>query len=147
FDNNLNRDFYFDATNWTRDDKYNLGFDLDYAHLFKKEGEKLSFNAHYTTYDYKRRQDVLSNYFQDDNTLIETTTFNTRNKQDTQILTAQADYILPIGESATFETGVKSSKINTDSSINQFNVVAGENILDVTNSDAFDYDEAILAGY
>lgn len=147
FDTNQNRDFYFDATNWTRDDKYTLGFDLDYVHLFKKEGEKLSFNAHYTTYDYKRQQDVFSNYFQDDNTFIESTAFNTKNKQDTQIFTAQADYILPIGESAIFETGVKSSKITTDSSINQFDVVAGENVLDVTNSDAFDYDEAIFAGY
>ena len=147
FDNNQNRDFYFDATNWTRDDKHNLGFDLDYVHLFKKEDEKLSFNAHYTTYDYKRRQDVFSNYFQDDDTFIESTAFNTKNKQDTQIFTAQADYILPIGESATFETGVKSSKITTDSSINQFDLVAGENVLDVTNSDAFDYDEAIVAGY
>ena len=79
-DANVNRDFYFDATNWTRDDKYNLGFDLDYIHLFKKEGEKLSFNAHYTTYDYKRRQDVLSNYFQDNNTFIESTAFNTKNR-------------------------------------------------------------------
>lgn len=147
FDSNQNRDFYFDATNWTRDDKYTLGFDLDYVHLFKKDDEKLSFNAHYTTYDYKRQQDVFSNYFQDDNTFIESTAFNTKNKQDTQIYTAQADYILPIGESAIFETGVKSSKITTDSSINQFDVIAGENVLDVTNSDAFDYDEAIVAGY
>lgn len=107
----------------------------------------MSFNFHYTTYDYKRSQEVFSNYFQDDNTFIESTAFNTRNKQDTQIFTAQSDYMLPIGESATFETGMKSSKITTNSSINQFDVIAGENVLDVTNSDAFDYDEAIFAGY
>lgn len=147
FDSNQNRDFYFDATNWTRDDKYTLGFDLGYVHLFKKEGEKLSFNAHYTTYDYQRQQDVFSNYYLDDNTFIENTAFNTRNTQDTEIFTAQADYILPIGESATFETGIKSSQITTNSSINQFDVIAGENVLDVNNSDAFDYDEAIFAGY
>src|SRR5690606_37258249 len=147
FDSNQNRDFYFDATNWTRDDKYTLGFDLGYVHLFKKEGEKLSFNAHYTTYDYQRQQDVFSNYYLDDNTFIENTAFNTRNTQDTEIFTAQADYILPLGESATFETGIKSSQITTNSSINQFDVIAGENVLDVNNSDAFDYDEAIFAGY
>ncbi len=147
FDSNQNRDFYFDATNWTRDDKYTLGFDLGYVHLFKKEGEKLSFNAHYTTYDYQRQQDVFSNYYLDDNTFIENTAFNTKNTQDTEIFTAQADYILPLGESATFETGIKSSQITTNSSINQFDVIAGENVLDVNNSDAFDYDEAIFAGY
>lgn len=147
YDTNFDRDFYFDATNRTKDDKHSLGFNIDYVHRFKKEGENLAVNFHYTDYDYKRRQDVFSNYYLNNGTFIESTAFGTNNSQDTQIYTAQADYVLPIGESAVFETGIKSSQITTGSSINQYDVINGQDVLDVDNSNAFDYDEAIFAAY
>src|SRR5690606_16513542 len=62
FDANENRDGYFDTNNFSDDDKYNLGFDLDYVHRFKKAGERLAVNAHFTTYDYSRNQNVASDY-------------------------------------------------------------------------------------
>src|SRR5690606_18345225 len=35
-DASQNLDYYFNANNFSNDDKYNLGFDLDYVHKFKK---------------------------------------------------------------------------------------------------------------
>ncbi|MEZ4793320.1 MAG: outer membrane beta-barrel family protein [Gelidibacter sp.] len=147
FEANENLDFYFQTNNASDDDKKNLGFDLDYVHKFKKAGEKFSINGHFTTFDYSRNQKVMSNYFDDDGTFLLNSAFRTDNNQDTKIYTAQADYLLPIGDSSTFETGLKTSNIKNNSDITQFDIVNGEETLDANNTDAFDYDESIVAGY
>lgn len=147
FDANENLEFYFNTTNASDDAKKNLGFDLDYVHRFKKEGEKLSINGHFTTFDYNRNQNVVSNYFDDDGTFLQTSEFRTDNNQDTKIYTAQADYILPLGESSTFEAGLKTSNIKNNSDLTQFDIENGMETVDLGNRDAFDYDESIIAGY
>lgn len=144
---NGNLDFYFNTNNLSDDDKSNLGFDMDYVHKFKKVGEKLAVNAHFTTYDYNRNQNVLSNYFDSDDTFLQTTAYRTDNNQDTKIYTAQADYTLPTNDSSSLELGMKSSNIKNNSDITQFEIANGEETLDVNNSDAFEYDESILAAY
>lgn len=146
-DVNQDLNSYIKTNNSSNDDKYNLGFDLDYIHTFKKEGEKLSVNAHFTTFDYNRKQNVRSNYFDNDDTFLQTTAFRTDNNQDTKIYTGQIDYVLPIDDSSTFETGVKTSNIKNLSDITQYDIANGEETLNINNTDAFDYDETIFAGY
>lgn len=137
----------FTADNLSKDNKYNLGFDLDFQHNFVK-GE-LTFNTHYTAYNYERNQDVLSNFFDLNNNFQNASAFNTNADQDTQILAAKIDYSLPINEYSNFETGLKFSNITTESDIMQFDVDVntGNETLDILNSDAFDYEERIFAGY
>ncbi|MEO6346605.1 MAG: outer membrane beta-barrel family protein [Aquaticitalea sp.] len=135
------------TNNTSDDDKYNLGFDLDFAHQFNKSGEKLSANAHFTTYDYSRNQNVTSNYFDANDAFIQTTAYRTDNNQDTKIYTTQADYVLPIGEDSTFETGLKTSTIENNSDIAQFDIENGEETVDVNNTNDFDYKENINAAY
>ncbi|MGC1633677.1 MAG: outer membrane beta-barrel family protein [Gelidibacter sp.] len=147
FDANQNLNYYFDANNISKDDKYNLGFDLDYIHQFEKSGEKLSVNAHFTTYDYDRNQNVKSSYFANDGSFLDTSAFRTDNHQDTEIYTAKIDYNLPIDDSANLEIGGKGSNIKTTSNITRFNSVNGTEIIDLNNTDAYDYDESIYAGY
>lgn len=147
FDANKILDFYYDANNLSNDDKYNVGFDLDYTHRFKTAGEKLTINAHYTTYNYMRDQNVLSNYYESDNTFLATTAFRTDNNQDTEIFTAKVDYVLPIDDSSELEAGAKISNIKTNSDITRFNSVGNQETIDLNNSDAFNYDEDIFAAY
>lgn len=147
FDANQDLDYYIKTANSSDDDKYNLGFDVDYVHKFKTEGEKISINAHYTTYNYNRNQNVSNNYFESDDTFLQTTAFRTDNQQETQIYTLQTDYTLPINESSTLEAGLKSSKIQNDSKITRFDIANGSETVDLNNTDAFDYDENIIAGY
>jgi len=147
FDNNQNLDYYFKTKNASDDDKYNLGFDVDYVHRFQNEGEKLSINGHVTTYSYNRNQNVNSNYFDNNDVFFLETAFRTDNNQDTKIYTAQGDYTLPIGEKSLLEAGIKTSNIKNKSAITQYDIENGEEILDVNNTDAFDYDESIFAGY
>ncbi len=137
----------FTADNLSRDNKYNLAFDIDFNHKFTK-GE-LVVNAHYTTYNYERNQGVISNFFDANNTFQNASAFNTNNNQDTNIFAGKIDYNLPINESSNFETGLKFSSTNTESDITQFDVDlnTGNETVDVLNSDAFNYDERIFAGY
>lgn len=147
FDANQNRAYYFRAKNNSDDDKYNLGFDIDYVHRFDKEGETLSINGHFTTFTYNRKQDVNSDYFDNNDSFLQETAFRTDNNQETKIYTAQADYVLPLGESSKFETGLKSSNIKNNSNIKQFDIVNGQETPDVNNTDDFNYDETVFAGY
>ncbi|MBR9915136.1 MAG: TonB-dependent receptor [Algicola sp.] len=145
----VNGDFLsrFTADNLSRDNKYNLGFDLDYSHQFKK-GE-LAFNAHVTTYNYERNQRVLSEFFDENNDFTTASSFKTLANQDTGILATKVDYSLPINDNSNFQTGLKFSSIQTESDIAQFdiNLNTGNETLDAANSDAFNYDEHIYAGY
>lgn len=147
YNGNQDLDYMFNANNFSDDEKYNLGFDLDYIHRFKRAGEKLAINAHFTTFNYNRNQNVKSNYFDADESFLDATAFRTDNHQDTHIYTAKADYTLPLGESATLELGAKGSHIKNVSNITQFDQMGGNEVIDPNNTDAFDYDETIAAGY
>ena len=137
----------FTANNLIRDTKYNLGFDLDYSHNFKKG--LLSINGHFTSYNYERNQNVESRFFDSNDVFLNRSGANTDANQDTQIFAAKADYSLPVGEHSNFEAGLKFSSIKTESNVSQFDVDLNTGIqtLDTQNTDAFDYDENIYAGY
>ncbi|WP_245584979.1 TonB-dependent receptor domain-containing protein [Psychroserpens burtonensis] len=137
----------FTADNLSRDNKYNVGVDLNFRHSLTKGS--LTFNGHFTTYNYERNQAVLSNFFDVNNDFINASAFNTNANQDTQIFAAKLDYSLPINDSSEFEAGVKTSNIKTVSDISQFDVDpnTGTETIDNLNSDAFDYDERIYAAY
>ena len=137
----------FTADNLSRDTKHNLAFDVDFKHNFKK-GD-IAVNAHYTTYNYERNQDVISRFFDTNNTFQNSSAFNTNNNQDTHIFAGKIDYSLPLNESSNFETGLKFSSTNTESDITQFDVDlnTGNETIDASNSDAFNYDERIYAAY
>jgi outer membrane receptor protein involved in Fe transport len=147
--NNLNEHlFNFNTNNHSNDEKYNLAFDLDFVHRFKNNG-KLSFNSHYTDYDYQRNQNVNSDYFYSNNANNYSTAFITDNNQDTNILTFQADYDLPINDSSELAFGVKTSSININSDIAQFDINqgTGETNYNLANSNAFDYKESVFAAH
>ncbi len=135
----------FKSDNLSRDRKHNLGFDLDYVHTFKNEA-KLSLNTHYTVYNYNRKQDVFSDYFYQD-TPNTTNAFNTKANQGTDIYTSQLDYSATINETSSFSLGIKTSFITAESDITQFDVVGNNQTLNTDNSDAFNYNEDILAAY
>ena len=135
----------FKSNNLSRDEKHNFGFDLDYVHAFKNDS-KLSFNMHYTVYSYDRKQGVLSKYFFND-TPSTTNAFNTKANQGTDIYTSQLDYSTTINETSSFSAGIKSSFIRTESDIKQYDVIGSNQTLNTDNSDAFNYNEDILAAY
>jgi outer membrane receptor protein involved in Fe transport len=137
----------FNANNLSRDNKYNLGFDLDFTHQLEKG--QIAFNSHFTTYDYIREQGVITDFFDQNNNFDETTAFNTDANQNTTIFTSKIDYSLPINDASNFEAGVKFSNVNTDSDVTQFDVDinTGAEQIDPLNSDTFNYDEKVYSAY
>ena len=133
----------FTADNVSRDNKYNIGSDLNLRTEFD-DGSSLALNGHYTVYNYNREQSVIQD-FQNDNT--QDSEFNTIADQDTKIYTAKVDYNIPTSESSSFSAGGKFSTINTESGITRLDVINGSEVINIANSNAFDYDEQILAAY
>lgn len=142
FDNNQVLDYSFTADNLSRDDKYNIGTDLIFSHDFKNQSN-LSFNTHFTTYDYNRHQTV----FQDEPGTEDDSDFFTKANQNTKIISSRIDYNLPINESSTFKAGLKYSNVNTESDIARTDIVSGVEVPNTQNTDAFIYDENVLAAY
>lgn len=145
-DENLNFLSRFTADNLSRDNKYNIGTDLIFRHNFKNKAS-LSFNGHFTIYDYNRNQNVLSNFFDQNNIFVSDSEFKTLTNQDTKIITGKVDYSLPINKTSSFDVGIKYSNVNTDSNITKFDIISGSEIIDSDNTDAFKYDENVFAAY
>lgn len=136
----------FTSDNLSRDTKYNIGSDLTFRHEFNDDAS-ITFNGHFTVYDYERDQNVFSNFFDQNNTFVDDSEFNTLANQDTKIITGKVDYSLPINESSNFDAGFKYSNINTDSDITRLDIINGAEVVNTDNTDAFKYDEKVFAGY
>lgn len=129
----------------SRDDRHNIGVDLDYRYQLS-ESSKLSFNSHYTNYDYQRKQEVNSRYF-NTSVIVDETAFNINANQDTNIFTSQLDYALTISDKASLSSGIKFSNIKTESGIFQNDIIDGEEVPNEGNTNIFDYDEDVYAAF
>ncbi len=124
--------------------KNNISGDLSYKHSFK-EGGALRFNGHYTTFDLTRTQSASSNYFLPSGDFIRNYSFFTDADQDIEIITAQIDYNQLLG-TVSFETGVKTSLINSESQLQFFTENNGR-VFVPGLSDRYLYDENVYAAY
>ncbi len=147
FDAIGNIDSTFNTVNKAVDEINNFSFTLDYIHKFKNEGEKLYISAHNTNYDFSNFQNVDTDYFLPNESLIRSNKFKTFTSQKINIYTGQLDYELPFNDSALFEIGIKFSNINSQSILNQFIYDNDVKEDDLENSDTFLYDESNFASY
>ncbi|WP_257014110.1 TonB-dependent receptor domain-containing protein [Winogradskyella undariae] len=137
---------HFTSGNLSRDNKYNVGTDVTFVHD-NENSSTLSFNLHYTAYDYDRDQKVLSNFYDNSNVFTGDAEFMTNANQNTDITTGKIDYRLPINESSNFETGFKYSNVKTDSDITRLDIIGNSEVLNVDNTDIFNYKENVFSGY
>ncbi|WP_179021427.1 outer membrane beta-barrel family protein [Winogradskyella forsetii] len=145
-DENLAFQSRFTADNLSRDNKFNIGTDVIFRHDFENSAN-LSFNGHYTIYNYDRNQNVITNNFDMNNMFVNRSEFNTVSNQKTNIITGKIDYNLPISNTSNFDAGVKYSNINTDSNITRLDIIGGSEVVNTANTDAFKYDEKVFAAY
>ncbi|MGC6430726.1 MAG: outer membrane beta-barrel protein [Jejuia sp.] len=129
-------------------EKFNLAFSLGYIHKFNEEGEKISVDLHHTNYDFSEFQNVDTGYFLPNaQSSFRDNRFQTFSSQEIKLSTAQIDYQLPLGESASFEAGAKFVTIDSDNVLDQFSFENGNRVENLNNSDIFYYDEKNYAGY
>ena len=123
-----------------------LGIDVDYELKFT-EAKKMQVSMHYTTYDGNGDQQVETNYFDLSNVNTGNNSFFTNRDQETTIYNAQLDYENTISEDTKFEAGFKFARVASLSDLKHFNVINGQNVLDLTKTNAFSYKESNVSAY
>ncbi len=126
---------------------YNTSLYLDWVHKLRKEGSQLSFNTHYTSYIYDRNQDIDTDFFDVNGTVIGDNDFITQSVQNTGLFSIQGDYSTDIGESSQLETGLRYASINSDNNIDQQGFDRNQPGIDPTETGEFIYKEDITAAY
>lgn len=137
----------FDTTNDSDFHLYNTSLYLDWVHKLKKEGSQISFNTHYTYYDYDLEQDIDTDFFDVNGAVIGENDFITQSVQNTGLFSIQADYTANLGISSKLETGLRYASIASDNTIDQQGFDRSQSGIDPTEAGEFVYDEAISAAY
>lgn len=125
------------------------GFDwnLDYTHKFKKEGHELSFSTQWSHSKIVTDYTTLFNNF---NGPVDTTQIrNLKNNIDgiNNEYTFQADYVLPISKVFKLEAGGKNIIRRIRSVSDYFNPSGTDFVFDPVNSNKYNYNQTVWAGY
>ncbi|MFB9052045.1 outer membrane beta-barrel protein [Formosa undariae] len=139
-------DSSFSSMNNMDDSKVNVAANLNYVNT-SKSGDVFSVNLHHTNYDYDRYQDINSMYFDENDQFSRQNIFNSMSDQNTKIFSAQADYSMSLEHDIDFDFGIKSSLIDSKSSLDQYYLKDNKYWNDDENSGVFDYNEMNYAGY
>ena len=138
-------DSLYTTNSFLKNEVNNLMFNADYSAQLG-ENSSLSVKANYINYTNDQAQDLRTNYFDPNETLLSQSSFNTLENQNTDIYTGQLDISSTIG-SVPIETGLKYSGINSDSGLDFYNTSFGTQDYNSVLSDQFNYKENIYAGY
>ncbi len=133
----------------TNSDFNNHGAMLSFKHNFPKSGEELTADINYSQGGNDNFNQITSEIYNVKGGPLSSTYYqqqvgNTNNKY----VTAQADYVLPIGEKGKFETGLRAA-IRNISSINDIDTLGadGEYHVEGLLSSQFSYRDRVFAGY
>ncbi|MBW2961583.1 outer membrane beta-barrel family protein [Mesonia aestuariivivens] len=124
----------------------NIGYDLGYIYQYNKN-TKLALNLHSTYYDNDVDQFIFTDYYTNQNQLLDEHNLASQSSQKINIYAGQLDFETTLG-AYQFLSGLKHSNINSSSSTYFYELesdvaaIANTNLLNV-----FHYDEAIYAGY
>ncbi len=136
------------SSNSKDDEKWkNAGLNLNLRHVFDSTGKELTIDV--DALQYKSFHDQ---YFQSEN-------FNSSwVKQSAEelisklpatinVYSAKMDYVQPFKSGLKFETGLKTSFVNTNNVASYFNVIGGAQVVDNDKTNQFRYFENINAAY
>ncbi|MDT0647748.1 TonB-dependent receptor [Zunongwangia sp. F260] len=132
------------------EDEESYQFSLNYINKFNNEGHELTADFQYENDQETQatfiREPVVYNNTDADNIFIPRERTSTMEEQNEYLI--QADYVRPIGESSQFEAGYRGNFENevTDYELYQENV-NGELLLNVNQTNIFDYSENVQALY
>ncbi|TRO67407.1 outer membrane beta-barrel family protein [Christiangramia sabulilitoris] len=110
------------------------------------ENATLSAVANYINYDNRQRQDIMTEYFEDNGNFLRDNSFETLAEQNSNIYTGQIDISSPIGAS-NLETGIKYAGLRTKSGQDYFDTNTGTRQFSPDLSDLLNYEEDIYAAY
>lgn len=137
----------FNTLNDSDERQLNSSYYLDFTHELYEKGAEVSFNSHYTYYDYERDQDLNTDFLNEDGNPTGGNDFTTDSDQRIDLFSAQADYSVPLGDASSLETGIRYGGIASESKVAQQGFDREQPGIDPTAAGNFDYDESIYAAY
>ncbi len=127
---------------------YNYSGNLNLKHTFDSIGRELLINIDYANYTNKGNQNVLTNYYNLDNTIAAPPSILYGNLPGIlNIYSFKADYDGQLGSKGRLEAGVKSSYVKTDNNVMIYDGINDAAPVDTTQSNHFIYTENINAAY
>ncbi|RZM23195.1 MAG: TonB-dependent receptor, partial [Pedobacter sp.] len=125
----------------------NGGINLNLRHEFDKKGQELTIDADYL--NYKNQTDQVYDNFSyfANRSLKSQDQLSGTLPSNVDIYSLKTDYTLPLSGAWKFGSGLKSSFIKTDNTVNYFNTVNSITRPDYEKSNHFIYKENINAGY
>ena len=123
------------------------GANLNWLHRFKKPGSELLLNADVNGYNSDMNQQLINSIYSPTDSLLDATQLDSHLPSTILIQSFKADYKQPLSESISFDTGAKTSLINTKNDAAFYDNTNGVITINNTFTNRFDYKEQILAGY
>lgn len=126
----------------------NFSTNVNFRHLLDTTGQEITADLDYVTYRSTNSQYLVNAYY--DPNGIPTNKPDTllgNLPQDINIYSAKVDYTLPLKKGAKFETGLKTSFVETDNNAIYDSVNYGIRVPDYGRSNHFIYKENVNAAY
>ncbi|KAB8152279.1 TonB-dependent receptor [Kordia sp. TARA_039_SRF] len=133
------------APNSSENNSINLNANINYRYK-DTLGTSFSVDLDYGRYTRERFNNQPNFYTTPDGDILNANITYQETPIDIDIYAGKIDYGQKIGK-GSFETGGKVSKVVTDNTFNFFDVINGENVLNMNRSNRFEYDEKIYALY
>jgi hypothetical protein len=146
-DGNGDLDSTVEAVNFTKGRWKNGSVNLNFRHQFDSTGRELTADLDYSNYNSKRDQQFVNTSFYPNGDLKSENRLFSILPVDIDIYSAKLDYSHPTKSGWKFESGLKSSYVNTDNKADFFNLENGSWVADYDKTNQFVYRENINAAY
>ncbi|MBX7243029.1 MAG: TonB-dependent receptor [Bacteroidia bacterium] len=120
---------------------------LNYLYKLDTLGREITINTDYIGYDSRQNQSLLSNTYLPDNTFVSKTNLVSELPAAIGIWSAKIDYVMPLKKDVTFESGVKTSLVNTKNIAQFWDEENGALTVNNDFSNNFTYRENINSAY
>lgn len=127
--------------------RFNGFGNFNFKHTFDSTGKELTADVDYGVFRAKTLQEVFNSDFDKNNLLLRANELETDQRGHITVKSVKADYINPIGKTAKFEAGLKSSVVTSDNDVKFFDIVGNTPVLDASRSNHFIYTENVNAAY
>lgn len=125
----------------------NASVNLNLRHKFDSTGRELTADADYLHYSSDKNQRFDNKSFTPVWALKSSDVLLGELPSDIKIYSAKIDYAQPLKKGAKFETGVKTSFVQTENTAGYYNLVGNTKTPDYDKTNSFNYEENINAAY
>ena len=125
----------------------NWSYTLRFDQRLRNGKDRLRLEGNLIDYQKLDNQTVNTDFFDVFGSLNNRQAFNTSSNQDISIFYVKADYNMYLDSTSSLAFGLKRTQIESESDIEFFNLVEGQQLLDVSRTNTFKYEEQINAAY